>query len=103
MNALSSHATPRSGSRSESRFALQLELRQARLVAEALGLRPYVQVHGLIARLEVWAAQAGNAPFVLDQDELVLAVAALAELPYRRVHGLIGSLQGQLAALEGAA
>lgn len=85
------------------RFALQLGLRQARLVAEALGGRPYGQVHVLVKRLQACAGQAGAAAFVLDQDELVLVLAALSELPYRRVHGLIDGLQRQLAAMRQAA
>jgi len=81
-------------------FALGLDLRQARLVAEALGHRPYAEVHALIAHLEDWTAQPGGAPFVLDLDALALIVRALAELPYRRVHSLIKSLEQQLAALQ---
>lgn len=80
------------------RFALQLELRQARLVAEALGHQPYVRVHALVARLQAWAGT-GEASFVLARDELVLIIDALGDLPYRRVHALIGSLRHQLAAV----
>lgn len=90
-----------------ARFALQLAPRQARLVAEALGLRPYVQVQALMARLEAWArawnapdaTADGEIPYVLDAAELALVVAALSDLPYRRVHVLVRSLEAQLAAL----
>jgi len=91
-----------------ARFALQLAPRQARLVAEALGLRPYGQVQALMARLEAWArgwtdgarADGGAAPFVLDAGELALVVSALSDLPYRRVHALVRGLEAQLAALR---
>ncbi|MET0208077.1 MAG: hypothetical protein ABW220_03500 [Burkholderiaceae bacterium] len=95
-----------------ARFALQLAPRQARLVAEALGLRPYGQVQALMARLEAWArdwsdgidTRGGAAPFVLDAGELALVVSALSDLPYRRVHTLVRGLEAQLAALsQGAA
>ena len=85
-----------------ARFALQLAPRQARLVAEALGLRPYAQVQALMARLEAWAqawSAGGAAPFVLDSGELALVVAALSDLPYRRVHVLVRSLEAQLEQL----
>lgn len=89
-------------------FALQLAPRQARLVGEALGLRPYGQVQALMARLEAWArdwtdgidARGGAAPFVLDAGELALVVSALSDLPYRRVHALVRGLEAQLAALR---
>ena len=79
-----------------ARFAIGLDARQAALVAEALGGRPYVEVHALVARLQAWAAQGDGAPFVLAYAELVLVLRALGDLPYRRVHVLVGALQSQL-------
>lgn len=94
-------------------FALQLAPRQARLVAEALGQRPYAQVQALMARLEAWAGSwsmaggdggaGGAAAFVLDARELALVIAALSDLPYRRVHVLVRALEAQLAALQAGA
>jgi hypothetical protein len=89
-----------------ARFALRLAPRQARLVAEALGLRPYAQVQALMARLEGWARAWGaeaDAGLVLDADELALVVSALSDLPYRRVHVLVRGLEAQLAALQAQA
>lgn len=89
-----------------ARFALQLAPRQARLVAEALGLRPYGQVQALMARLEQWARAwraEGDAGLVLDAGELAVIVAALSDLPYRRVHVLVRGLEAQLAALQAEA
>lgn len=89
-----------------ARFALQLAPRQARLVAEALGLRPYAQVQALMARLEQWARAwrtGDDDGLVLDAGELALIVAALSELPYRRVHVLVRGLEAQLAALQAQA
>jgi len=89
-----------------ARFSLQLAPRQARLVAEALGLRPYAQVQALMARLERWAREwraDGDAGLALDAGELALVVAALSDLPYRRVHVLVRGLEAQLAALQAQA
>ena len=77
-------------------FAIGLDLRQARLVAEALAERPYCEVHVLMGRLEAWAARADGAPFALDHAELLAILRALGDLPYRRVHALVGSLRHQL-------
>jgi hypothetical protein len=84
----------------QARFGIGLDLRQARLVAEALGQRPYAQVRGLMARLHGWAERGAAAPFALDHAELLLVLEALGGMPYRRVHALAGSLERQLAALQ---
>jgi hypothetical protein len=86
------------------RFGIGLDLRQGRLVREALEQRPYREVEALIGGLDAWAGQAfgpaGNgAPFVLGYADLVLIVDALADLPYRRVHALVKGLEQQIAAL----
>lgn len=89
-----------------ARFALHLAPRQARLVAEALGLRPYAQVQALMARIQAWAREwraDGDTGLVLDAGELALIVAALSDLPYRRVHVLVRGLEAQLAALRAQA
>ncbi|OIJ41019.1 hypothetical protein [Massilia timonae] len=89
-----------------ARFSLRLAPRQARLVAEALGLRPYAQVQALMARLEEWARAwraEDDAGLVLDAGELALVVSALSDLPYRRVHVLVRGLEAQLAALRAQA
>jgi len=81
-----------------ARFGIGLDLRQARLVAEALAERPYAEVHALVGRLRDWVGEAGGAPFPVDHAELVLILNALGAMPYRRVHALAGSLQRQLDA-----
>jgi hypothetical protein len=87
-------------------FAIGLDLRQGRLVREALEQRPFHEVAALIRRLDAWAEQAFGAaadgqPFTLGHADLVLIVRALGDLPYRRVHVLVGSLEAQIAALAG--
>jgi hypothetical protein len=92
----------------QARFAIGLDLRQGRLVREALEERPYREVEALVARLDAWAGQAfgpggSGAPFVLDHGELVVVVDALADLPYRRVHALVQGLEQQIAGLRAPA
>jgi hypothetical protein len=91
-----------------ARFAIGLDLRQGRLVREALEERPYREVEALVGRIDAWAGQAfgpggSGAPFVLDLAELVLLVDALADLPYRRVHALVKGLEQQIAGLRAPA
>lgn len=85
----------------QARFGIGLDACQARLVREGLVELPWHAVHGLVDRLDAWAADrcglGGGAPFGLDAAELALVMEALAGLPYRRVHGLIASLRQQLA------
>lgn len=92
----------------QARFAIGLDLRQGRLVREALEGRPYRDVEALVGRLDAWAGQAfgpagTGAPFVLGYPELVLVVDALADMPYRRVHALVKGLEQQIAGLRAAA
>jgi hypothetical protein len=91
-----------------ARFAIGLDLRQGRLVREALEGRPYREVAALVDRLDDWAGQAfgpagSGAPLLLGYDELVLVVDALADLPYRRVHALVKGLEQQIAGLRAPA
>jgi hypothetical protein len=86
-----------------ARFGIGIDLRQARLVAEALAERPYAEVHGLIGRLQAWVVRADGAPFAVAHAELVLILEALGAMPYRRVHALAGSLQRQLDAARAQA
>jgi hypothetical protein len=92
----------------QARFGIGLDLRQGRLVREALEQRPYREVEALVGRLDSWAVLAfgpggSGAPFVLGHADLVLIVDALADLPYRRVHALVKGLEQQIAALQAPA
>ena len=91
-----------------ARFAIGLDLRQGRLVREALEQRPYREVEALVDHLYAWAGRAfgpdgSGAPLVLGYAELELVVDALADLPYRRVHALVKGLEQQIAGLRAPA
>lgn len=97
---------------SEAVFGIELDRGQAHLVIRALAERPFRDVVDLIDKLNAWgqhvfAADAPrqtkpSEPLPVRYDELTAIVEALGALPYRDVYRLIGSLQQQMALLQGA-